>query len=104
MIGNIRYRPLPIHRPIGSLTPTITMTRTNTYHSVEGYISRETDKAILIDVHKIAGEELYDGHENRKKHWFPISQVAKITRQPKGSLELDCLMASEWILRQKEMI
>lgn len=99
MIGNIRYRPLPI-----PLITAATMARTNTYHSVEGYISGETDKAILIDVHKIAGEELHDGHENRKKHWFPISQVAKIIRQPKGSLELDCLMASEWILKQKEMI
>lgn len=96
---DIRYRPLPISSP-----EKIPVTRTNTYHSIEGYISGETEKAILFDVRKIVGEELYDGHEHKKKVWFPISQVSKIIRQPKGSLELDCLMVSEWILRQKQMI
>ena len=68
-------------------------------HQLEGYISGETEKAILVEVCKLDGMEVVP--EEKKKEWFPLSQVTSITRQPKGSQELESLVVSNWILRAK---
>jgi hypothetical protein len=68
----------------------------NTYHAVEGYIRRETEKALQIEMVQIDGAEV-----EQKSEWFPISQLNSITRQGKGSQELDKIEASAWILQAK---
>ena len=76
------------------------MSRTaDAFHSVEGYILSETEKAIRIEIHKIDGMAVLP--EEQKKEWFPLSQSKSITRQGKGSQELDKIEVSNWILRTK---
>lgn len=73
------------------------MSRSSKYHAVEGYIHRDTDKAIHLEVVTIDGIPV----EESKKEWFPISQCQSITRQPKGSQEMDRAEVSAWILSTK---
>lgn len=73
------------------------MSRSTTYHAVTGYIHRDTDKAIHFEVVEIDGMPV----EEVKKEWFPLSQVSKITRQAKGSQEMDKIEVSAWILGAK---
>lgn len=57
-------------------------------HEVRGLIQRETDAAILL--------ELEDGEDV----WFPLSQVDEIHHRGHYD-ELDRLVVSKWIARQK---
>lgn len=72
---------------------------TNTYHSIKGYIKRETDKALLMEVTTVGTVEL--DTEDVKSHWFPISQISKIFRQPPNSHDLDEIHVAQWILASK---
>jgi hypothetical protein len=76
------------------------MSRTFTYHALSGYIHRDTDKAIHFEVIEIDGVPV----EESKKEWFPLSQCSKITRQAKGSQEMDKIEVSAWILSTKGYI
>lgn len=73
------------------------MPRSSPYHSLSGYIKRDTDKAIHFEVVEIDGVPV----EESQKEWFPLSQVDKIIRQAKGSHEMDKIEVSAWILGAK---
>ena len=70
-----------------------------TYHSVKGFIKRDTDKALLMEVTTVGTVEL--DAEDVKSHWFPVSQISKIFRQPKNSQEPDEIHVAQWILASK---
>lgn len=70
-----------------------------TYQSVKGYIKRDTDAALLMEVTEVSGVEL--DQEDVKSHWFPVSQIEKIFRQPKNSQEKDEILVASWILSKK---
>lgn len=68
--------------------------------TLSGFVEAETGKAILFEVRKVGEEFLADP----KKEWFPFSQTKRIVKQPKDSEELDVLVVSEWICKQKGLI
>lgn len=66
--------------------------------SISGQITRETDKAILLQVNDQKGDF-------QKSVWFPLSQLGSIHRtydEVNGTF--DVLMASEWILGQNGVL
>lgn len=68
--------------------------------TLSGFIETESAKAILFEVRKVGEEFLADP----KKEWFPFSQTKRIVKQPKDSEELDVLVVSEWICKQKGLV
>ena len=56
--------------------------------TLSGEIKHETDSAILF----------WDGDTQA---WLPLSQISKITRYPKGSVEI---IVAEWIAKIKGFI
>ncbi len=58
-------------------------------YDVRGYILRETDEAIQVDV---------DG----EKIWFPLSQVEEIHRE--NGPEMDWLVVTKWIAQKKGLV
>lgn len=81
-------------------------------YTLQGYHMRETEKAVLFEVHQINGApwDPESGADNTRarQHWFPLSQVKSITHAPKavedGTLEYDNIQVKEWILKSKELI
>ena len=73
------------------------------YHPVRGYILRETDKAVQMEVHEISGISAADEDGENKSEWFPVSQLKSITRS-RGASEQDEIMASDWILKAKDLL
>jgi len=74
------------------------------YVSLRGYIKAETEKALLLEVTDISGQPLLQA----KNEWFPISQIAKITRASKqaepGTEEAkDEIAAAEWLCEKKNL-
>lgn len=79
------------------------MTRTSQpteYIRLEGSIRRETDKAILFDVHVVDDRE-FEEHEQRSI-WFPVSQMNKIMRN-KG-MERDWIEVAKWLVQKNALI
>ncbi len=78
-------------------------------HTVHGYIQRQTDKAILIEVWQVNEREVPvpEGQPNRNT-WFPLSQVTTIHTSPGGNadsaMEYDYIRVKEWILKQKDLL
>lgn len=68
--------------------------------TLSGFVEAESAKAILFEVRKVGEEFTADP----KKEWFPFSQTKRIVKQPKDSEELDVLVVSEWICKQKGLI
>lgn len=70
----------------------------NIYLALSGTIKHESEKAVLF-------EYLLEDGIGLKSDWFPHSQIASIHRNQSRDDELLCapdvIMASEWILRQK---
>lgn len=79
------------------------MSRASKYHSVKGYIIRETDKAVRMEIHEIGGIATTDEDGNNPSEWFPVSQLDSITRVKEPG-EMDQVMASDWILKAKELL
>lgn len=67
---------------------------------VTGTFLRETPKAFLCEVETLNNLPI----EPVKEHWFPFSQVREfsVTDTPDG--DVATFLASEWILKAKEII
>lgn len=72
----------------------------DTVVTLHGYRHGYTDKAILFETHLIGEDPVADP----KKEWFPLSQMKRSVLQPKGSQEMDMIVVSEWICKQKNLI
>ena len=76
--------------------------KANTYTPLKGYHIRETDKAILFEVHEVNGVPISGGP---RQLWFPVSQMESQTYDSKeGDGELDTLVMSDWIIQQKDLL
>ena len=75
-------------------------------HTIHGYIIRETDKAILIEVQQVNDTRLEDKEVpgGNRNMWFPLSQVSIISRAKDDSTNYDYIRAKEWICKQKDLI
>ena len=83
----------------------------NQIYTLQGYHIRETEKAVLFEVHQINGSmySLEQGEDEKKRqHWFPLSQVKSITHAAKknyeSALEYDNIQVKEWILSTKGIL
>jgi hypothetical protein len=56
-----------------------------------------------MEIHEIDGLSTTDEDGNNPSEWFPVSQLNSITRS-KGASEQDAIMASDWILKAKELL
>ena len=76
-------------------------------HTLQGYVQRETEKAVLFEVWQVAGMEI-DLELKARTMWFPLSQVKSITHAAPANgdsaLEYDNIQIKEWILGQKGLI
>lgn len=76
-------------------------------HTLQGYIHRESEKAILFEVWQVDGKEI-DLAESQRKMWFPLSQVKSITHAAPANgdsaMEYDNIQCKEWILSKKGLI
>ena len=75
-------------------------------HTIHGYIQRETDRAILIEVMQVNTTALADAEvpNGNRNMWFPLSQVSTISRASGPDGGYDYIRAKEWICKQKELI
>ena len=75
-------------------------------HTIHGYIVRETDKAILIEVMQVNETALADAEVpgGSRNMWFPLSQVATIYRDNGADGGYDYIRAKEWICKQKDLV
>lgn len=74
-------------------------------HTIHGYIVRETDKAILIQVYQVDGKDIETPDDEFKRNmWFPLSQVSTIYRDNGADGGYDYIRAKEWICKQKDLI
>lgn len=66
---------------------------------VLGILVKETEKAMLIEVHEIEGA----AQDEVKNHWFPKTQIvdSKFAADPE---DLDRFNIKEWILQQNKLI
>lgn len=67
-----------------------------TYTEVEGTIVRETGAAILFRTYDPTMDDETD-------HWFPLSQISSIHRDPRGD-GVDKLHVATWILAKKGLV
>lgn len=90
-----------------SVNPASTVRKGDAIHTLQGYIHRESDKAILFEVWQVDGKEI-DLAASVRKMWFPLSQVKSVTaaREPDADEvpEYDNIQCKEWILGQKGLI
>lgn len=80
------------------------MTRTSRpdpVHTIHGLVIRETDKAVLFELHAIGTVQPFE--KPYKNHWFPLSQIQKIHTSP-GLGEKDWILIKEWILTAKGLL
>lgn len=74
-------------------------------HTVHGYIIRETEKAILIQVYQVDGKDTETPDDERKRDiWFPLSQVSTIHRDNGTDGSYDYIRVKEWLCKQKGLI
>ena len=75
-------------------------------HTIHGYIIRETERAILIEVMQVNDSQLADKEvpNGNRNMWFPLSQVSTIHRSDNAGGEYDYIRAKEWICKQKDLI
>lgn len=75
-------------------------------HTIHGYIIRETDKAILIEVQQVNETRLEDKEVpgGDRNMWFPLSLVSTIHRSKNSGNDYDYIRAKEWICKQKGLI
>lgn len=75
-------------------------------HTVHGYIIRETEKAILIEVRQVNETTLVDAEVpgGNRNMWFPLSQVSTIHHDTGADGAYDYIRAKEWICKQKDLI
>jgi len=75
-------------------------------HTIHGYIIRETDRAILIEVQQVNETPLADAEVpgGNRNMWFPLSQVSTIYRDNGPDGKYDYIRAKEWICKQKELV
>ncbi len=75
-------------------------------HTIHGYIIRETDKAILIEVMQVNDSALADADVpgGSRNMWFPLSQVSTIHWSDGPGGEYDYIRAKEWICKQKDLL
>ena len=80
-------------------------------YTLQGYHIRETEKAVLFEVHQINGApwDLEDSPDrnNKRQHWFPFSQVKSITHANTvgdSAIEYDNIQVKEWILSSKGIL
>lgn len=66
--------------------------------TIYGKIIRESDKAILFEIHKLGNAKLGE----IKSEWFPLSQVTKIYSDSNNSNE-SYLVVSQWIIDKKDI-
>ena len=75
-------------------------------HTIHGYIIRETEKAILIEVQQVNETRLEDKEvpNGNRNMWFPLSQVSTIHRDNGTDGSYDYIRVKEWICKQKDLI
>lgn len=75
-------------------------------YTIHGYIIRETDKAILIEVQQVNDTRLEDKEVpgGNRNMWFPLSQVSTIHRAKNSGNDYDYIRAKEWICKQKDLV
>jgi len=75
-------------------------------HTIHGYIQRETDRAILIEVMQVNTTALTDANvpNGNRNMWFPLSQVSTIHCDNGSDGGYDYIRAKEWICKQKDLI
>lgn len=74
-------------------------------HTISGYIMRQTEKAILIEVRQVDGSDLPEPEDVADcQHWFPLSQVSTIHQGKTADGEYDYIRAKEWICKNKDLI
>jgi hypothetical protein len=88
------------------LNPITTVRPGDKLHTIHGYIVRETDKAVLIEVMQVDNSKLDDKDVpgGSRNMWFPLSQVSTIHRSNDAGGEYDYIRAKEWICKQKDLI
>ena len=75
-------------------------------HTIHGYIIRETERAILIEVMQVNDSALADADVpgGNRNMWFPLSQVSTIYRDNGADGGYDYIRAKEWICKQKDLL
>lgn len=94
--------------PMESLdNPHVSVRPGDRFHTLQGFIHRETERAILFEPHQLNGSPL-EVDPKPARHWFPISQCRSITRaapvppdDDTGEIEYDNLTVKEWLLKEK---
>jgi hypothetical protein len=74
------------------------------YVTFQGYIHRQTEKAILFECIMENGVFIGNPGEEGKKEWFPLSQTKSITRPSLPATaagEYDNITVTQWIARTK---
>jgi len=74
------------------------------YVTFQGYIHRETEKAVLFECVMENGVFINNPGEEGKKEWFPLSQTKSITRPAPSETaagEYDNITVTQWIARTK---
>jgi hypothetical protein len=64
--------------------------------TIKGKYITESPKAVRFQV--------IDGDEHHDPQWFPFSQIKKIFKASPGSTQLDELIISEWIAKEKGIV
>jgi hypothetical protein len=105
-----------------NLTPAPAQRAGDAYHTLHGYIGRETEKAILFEVCAIDDHSIVDSFTSKQRtQWFPLSQLKSITHAPPESLgydedgvidtelgeddnpRYDQIVVKEWLLKTKDL-
>ena len=75
-------------------------------HTIHGYVVRETDRAILIEVMQVNVTPLTDADVpgGNRNMWFPLSQVSTIYRDNGDDGGYDYIRAKEWVCKQKDLL
>jgi hypothetical protein len=74
------------------------------YITLQGYRMRETDAAILFEIHQIDGEDWEPDTGIARKMWFPLSQMRSQDYNTRPTNEYDTITISKWIAGQKGLV
>lgn len=72
------------------------MAQAKDYVELKGRVIRETDAALLLMLIDPEGFEI-------DSHWFPLSQIDKITRVADDSDDLDTILVAKWLVDKKNI-
>ena len=75
------------------------MPKSQTFLGITGTHLGESAKAVKFQINDISGEPV----DPPQTTWFPFSQVQRITMSA-TEVGKDCLVVSEWILKEKGLI